>query len=596
MLSNAVLFGLTSILSSAGYMFLGILAVGGLTAIIGGAVGASHNAKHKTPTYFESQLDEGLARMRATNGVVSKQEPQEVQEQQDETVAQDALPDQNKIEQAQDETDKIDADQFEIAEPVQEPVQEAVPEQQAEPVAEPAAEADSAPASRKGYEDVPPLKERWPEVGEQDDVSDSESEWENQTAIEVADVSMKVADPEDEMLSRMVDGDKDDLDNFDFDSDFGAFDLSAPVEGEEERLKQLNEMVQSDAEEEPESEQEDDILDLDIEEEEEEREGFVRSHYTRTFRAKLIQSSDEVKGYYQALYNELMSYDKMRIAPDKNAFALGRRTYVRMAIAGKTLCVYFALDPNGFNPATFHHRDKSGVRKYTNTPMMMRIRSNLSLRKALALVLYLAARYQFHKRMDYVDKDLTSVLAYRTDEELLQLNLIKSNVAAEELDLSVTEADQAEYSAYLAQNREYIHLGPIKQSKVGNTIEADIDRMRTKIYNAVHRNPNASKTGKFVLDLQDDQYRYLLFSPEGALLYASKLYGTSSAADRGVAAFREMVKKNTPYRLFKSEGKYFCTMRSGNTSYRFPEYTSKIAAMEAQDSVRSTVATAIYES
>lgn len=581
MLSNiTVLFGITSILSSAGYMFLGILAVGGLTAIIGGAVGAAHNAKHKTPTYFESQLDEGMARLRLANGIEPKQEPQEVQDPLEKEVVRDEAQAQNEFEQEQVETQKAESD----------PVQADAPE--TDSVAEPA----SSSVPRKGYEDVPPLKERWPEVVEQDEVSDSEFELENQTALEVADVSMKVSDPEDEMLSRMVDGDMDDLDNFDFDSDFGAFDLSAPVEGEEERLKQLNEMVQSDSGEEIEPEQEDEVLDLDFEEEEEEKEGFARSRYTRTFRAKLIQSSDEVKEYYQALYNELMSYDKMRIAPDKNAFALGRRTYVRMAIAGKTLCVYFALDPNGFNPATFHHRDKSGVRKYANTPMMMRIRSNLSLRKALALVLYLAARYQFHKRMDYVDKDLTSVLAYRTDEELLQLNLIKSNVAAEELDLSVTEADQAEYSAYLAQNREYIHLGPIKQSKVGNTIEADIDRMRTKIYNAVHRNPNASKTGKFVLDPQDDQYRFLLFSPEGALLYASKLYGSTSAVDRGVVGFREMIKKNAPYRLFKSEGKYFCTVRSGNALYRFPDYASKIAAMEAQESVRSTVATAIYES
>ena len=618
------IFSMQIVLLAAGMLpifALVVLAVGVVTALVGGILGAIHNAKHGHPNSFMERLSQGIEQMRQDRGDATAEQvdaqPDDIdtaaveQAEQEDTVVEQAeqLPvrDQEDL-QLQDDTVEqpaTDAEQpatevmadADTDQTVEYTATEVAPEGQEEAEQEVVSTAEESTSDRPSEQPVAV------------DYTPSEAmraataglDFEEAAAREVADVDLPYDNTVDELLSRMNTGNMDDLDDFDFDGDFGDFYAEAD---DTEVIAQLTQQARDEGqEEEPEEEAETEVeeeeLDGDWDVELTPAQGpMVQSMYRRTFRAKLIQSSAEVKGYYSALYNELMGYDKMRVGADLNAFALGRRTYVRMAIAGKTLCVYLALDPKAFDPSIFHHRDKSGVRKFAQTPMMMRVRSNLSLRRTLSLILYMAGRNtRFQKRLDYQDVDLSQALAYRTDDELLAMGLIKSNVTAQEVDQTITPADTAAHEAYMATVRQYVDLRPIRPSQVGNLTVGDVENMRAKItQDAMRRNPNASTTGKFVVDVQNDQYRYVLYAPSGDMLYTSKMYATSQAVDRAVDTFREMVKKNTPYLLYVNEGKYYCSVRYGNQVYKFPEYPTKILALQNQQMVTITVKTAVLES
>ena len=600
-------------------LLLAVLGVGVLVAVVGGVVTAVYNAKHGRPNAFAQRLNDGIERMRSVNGVASQ--PAEAEDaqstEQPENAAAEGVPAED-IALAQPAECATEEAPVAEAQPVEGDVQPeesapAIEVAEAQPTEEdtqpeeaaPATDTTATPAAAEAQPDVVRPASMAPYVPTDSmRAASANLDFEDAVAREVADIEMPYDNLVDEILSRMSSGDFDDLDEFDFEGDFN--DFADNTVGDTEAIAQLTAMAQQEEQEagaeeaeDAEAEVEDDDLDGDWDVELTPAQGpMVQSPYRRTFRAKLIQSTPEVKAYYSALYNELMGYDKMRVNADLNAFALGRRTYVRMAIAGKTLCVYLSLDPKAFDPAIFHHRDKSGVRKFAQTPMMMRVRSNLSLRRTLSLILYMAGRNtRFQKRLDYQDADLTQALAYRTDEELLALGLIKSNMAAEEVDPAITPEDLAAHEAYMATVREYVDLRPIKPSQVGNLTVGDVDKMRAKInMDAIRRNPNASTTGKFAVDVQNGQYRYLLYAPSGDVLYASKMYATSQAVDRAVDTFREMIKKATPYTLYCSEGKFYCSIRYSNQVYKFPDYATKVLALQNQELVTETVKTAVFES
>ena len=82
----------------------------------------------------------------------------------------------------------------------------------------------------------------------------------------------------------------------------------------------------------------------------------------RSFTAKLKQSDDEVKDRYGMIKNALLSYKKFKSTVSWNAdrFNCGRATIAKMNIRGKTLCVYFALDPKdpAFKQTIYNHESR----------------------------------------------------------------------------------------------------------------------------------------------------------------------------------------------------------------------------------------------
>ena len=110
--------------------------------------------------------------------------------------------------------------------------------------------------------------------------------------------------------------------------------------------------------------------------------------YNKSFLAKYIQSDDETKGYYVHLKNEILSYKKIheRMSWKREAFRYGKNAVVRMSFRGKTLCLYFAMDPALLAGSKYHVEDVSDTTLYEDTPCLYRILSERREKYAMELI------------------------------------------------------------------------------------------------------------------------------------------------------------------------------------------------------------------
>ena len=148
--------------------------------------------------------------------------------------------------------------------------------------------------------------------------------------------------------------------------------------------------------------------------------------YNRSFIARIIQGSDEQKNYYGKVKTALLSYKKVNsnIAWGAERFNKGRETIARFKIRGKTLCLYLALDPAEFATSVYHHVDVSDNKSMHGTPMMVKIKSPLGVKKAIRLIDEMLARRDGVKR-EIAERDYAAMYPYETMEELIEDGLVK---------------------------------------------------------------------------------------------------------------------------------------------------------------------------
>ena len=120
--------------------------------------------------------------------------------------------------------------------------------------------------------------------------------------------------------------------------------------------------------------------------------------FAKSFTAKLIQASDETKAYYQALKNEMLSYNGIsnRVSWHYDSFNSGRKQVVKMSIRGKTLCLYFALDVKDLKGSKYKV-ELCGSAKYAAVPCMYRIRNDRRANYAKDLIAMTAEKYGLTK-------------------------------------------------------------------------------------------------------------------------------------------------------------------------------------------------------
>lgn len=105
------------------------------------------------------------------------------------------------------------------------------------------------------------------------------------------------------------------------------------------------------------------------------------------FDQRMAQADDVVKGSYNELKSLLKSYGlNNRIANGGDSFRLRRVTYCKITIAGKSLKLYLALNPNDYANSTYPIKDASSKAIYKETPLVFKVRSGLSLRRAEELI------------------------------------------------------------------------------------------------------------------------------------------------------------------------------------------------------------------
>ena len=99
------------------------------------------------------------------------------------------------------------------------------------------------------------------------------------------------------------------------------------------------------------------------------------------------QADKGLKLAYNELKSELLSYGiKSRISSTGDTFRLHTKTYVKIVVAGKSLKLYMCLDPKDYKDSTYPIGDASDKTAHKDTPLVFKVKSDLSIRRAKTLI------------------------------------------------------------------------------------------------------------------------------------------------------------------------------------------------------------------
>ena len=155
------------------------------------------------------------------------------------------------------------------------------------------------------------------------------------------------------------------------------------------------------------------------------------TRYKRSFIARIIQSDEETKSYYSKLKNAILQYTRTnsQVNWSNDRFSFKGETIAKIGVNGKTLCMYIALDPEEFSTSVYHQKYEGDKKMYEKTPMMVKIKSEVGLKRALRLIPLLMEKLGAvegdKKSVDYVQ-----MYPFKTDEELIEEGLIKLTTVA----------------------------------------------------------------------------------------------------------------------------------------------------------------------
>ncbi len=155
-------------------------------------------------------------------------------------------------------------------------------------------------------------------------------------------------------------------------------------------------------------------------ESDEDAEGNGRTYKARKFSEKMLALDPEVIQKYSDLKNELLSYRKVhsRLSKTNDSFRYSGNLVAKICVSGKGLKLYLALDPVSVDSAIYHQRDASSKKKFAATPLVVRVKSPLSFRKALKLIELACEKAGTTKKSRYTAEDFTTPDALKTKKEL----------------------------------------------------------------------------------------------------------------------------------------------------------------------------------
>ena len=104
------------------------------------------------------------------------------------------------------------------------------------------------------------------------------------------------------------------------------------------------------------------------------------------FQTRMKTAEPDMIKNYNELKSEILSYGvKSRISNKGDTFRLHKITFVKITIAGKSLKLYFALDPKDYANSSIPVQDVIH-NVYKDIPLVFKVKSELSLRRAKELI------------------------------------------------------------------------------------------------------------------------------------------------------------------------------------------------------------------
>ncbi|MBO5578786.1 MAG: uL15 family ribosomal protein [Bacilli bacterium] len=145
--------------------------------------------------------------------------------------------------------------------------------------------------------------------------------------------------------------------------------------------------------------------------------------FIKSFTAKLIQSPNESKKYYEELKNEVLSYKgtHSRISWHFDSVNAGRNYVLKFAIRGKTLCVYLPLDSEKLEDK--YKVEKAESKRYEDVPCLYRIKNDRRCGYAKDLIAMVASNLGLEKGEE--QHEVYSNLPYEENKPLVARGLIK---------------------------------------------------------------------------------------------------------------------------------------------------------------------------
>ena len=105
------------------------------------------------------------------------------------------------------------------------------------------------------------------------------------------------------------------------------------------------------------------------------------------FETRIHAADPVMKAHFNELKSDILAYGvKSRISNSGDTFRLHTKTYVKITIAGKSLKLYFALDPKDYEDTKMPLADVGHKGIYKEIPLVFKVKSELSLRRAKQLI------------------------------------------------------------------------------------------------------------------------------------------------------------------------------------------------------------------
>ena len=124
-----------------------------------------------------------------------------------------------------------------------------------------------------------------------------------------------------------------------------------------------------------------------------------------------------MKDNYNHIKSLLLSYGlKNRTSNGGDAFRLHKVTYCKITVAGKSLKLYLALDPNDYKNSTLPIKDASSKEIYKDIPLVFKVKSGLSLRRAEQLITEMMDKHGIEQADRVEVKDYASTLTETADD------------------------------------------------------------------------------------------------------------------------------------------------------------------------------------
>jgi hypothetical protein len=235
----------------------------------------------------------------------------------------------------------------------------------------------------------------------------------------------------------------------------------------------------------------------------------VVKRYNKSFKAKIIQASDETKAFYNSLKNEILSYEntKSTIWWNCDSIHTGNKTIAKFAVHGDILCIYLALKLSDYNGTEYQVEMAEGKRN-VHVPCMYRVKNAKRAKLAKDLISQLALKMGLNRGATSRENYFSP---YESTETLLRRGLIK--------EIGVKKMVTEQTRKLTKEERENLHRECVEEA----------EKLKREVVSAL--DVNNLMDDEVAIVLVDDKHSAKSFTGKAEVVYIDKISANFKAGD-----------------------------------------------------------------